>query len=165
MKKLFLVLAINYLALSCDRINPKTEPFYCKINGKKFIPETDNSPFGGIGSSPLKISRDLQYGWLYIEALNRPQSVSISIKLDANEVISVKEYILSNDIKTSTGSYYYDILASSKDRERLLSSTGKINITKIEGKKIWGTFEFKTKSTKINQEFDITDGRINGISY
>ena len=166
MKIKHLIFAIPFLFFGCKtKIDPKKEAFYCKINGKEFIPEVDKSPIGGIGASPLKISWDRTNGWLYINALNRPQWVGISIKLLPNVEISEGEYTLASNIKTSTGDYYYNTLAEPQDIERLLSTSGKVIITKIVGTTIWGTFEFKTKSIKTNQEYSITEGQFNESRY
>jgi hypothetical protein len=166
MRTKYLIFLLPFIFFACKKtINPKKEAFYCKINGKDFIPEVDKSPIGGVGSSPLKISWDRTNGWLYIDALNRPENVSLYLKLNPNEEITVKEYSLENDLKKSTGNYYYNILAEPQDKERLLSTTGKVIITKIEGTTIWGTFEFKTKSTKTNQEYTISEGQFNELRY
>ena len=82
MKTKYLILLLPFIFFACKKtINPKKEAFYCKINGKEFIPEIDKSPIGGVGSNPLKISWDKINGWFYINALNRPNFVGIIIKL------------------------------------------------------------------------------------
>ncbi|RYU93090.1 hypothetical protein [Emticicia agri] len=42
-----------------DSLLPKEE-FFCRVNGEKFRPEKDDSPVGGIGSDPLKVSWNRQ---------------------------------------------------------------------------------------------------------
>jgi hypothetical protein len=160
----YLIFLLPFILFACFKktINPKKEAFYCKVNGKEFVPEVDKSPIGGIGSSPLKISWDGVNGWYYISALNRPQYVSIFIKLPSNQPISVGEYILGNDLKGSKGYYTFDY--SAPVSEYLISSTGKVTITKVEGVKIWGTFEFRVKDNKQNIEYIISDGQLNELS-
>ncbi len=158
MKKLIFILP--FILFACKKnINPSKQAFYCKINGKEFIPEKDNSPIGGVGSSPLKISWDKQNGWFSIYAVNTPEFVGLTIKLLPNEPIIMTEYLLSNDLKGSKGYYSYD------NTEDIISSSGKIIITKIESTKFWGTFEFKTKSLKTNQEYTISEGQFNNLSF
>jgi hypothetical protein len=166
MRTKYLIFLLPFILYACFKktINPKKEAFYCKINGKEFIPEVDKSPIGGVGSSPLKVSWDRANGWVYISAWNRPDYVSLSIKLkNPNEELSVKEYMFSNNLKNSTGIYTYNSTSSNPDD--LISSSGKIVITKIVGGAIWGTFEFKTKSIKTNQEYTITEGQFNELRY
>jgi hypothetical protein len=100
-----------------------------------------------------------------VDALNRPQFVGISIKLQPNEAISEGDYLLASNVKASTGDYYYNTRAETQDLERLLSINGKVIITKIVGGTIWGTFEFKTKSIKTNQEYTISEGQFNELRY
>ena len=164
MKIKHLIFAIPFLFFGCKtKIDPKKEAFYCKINGKEFIPEVDKSPIGGVGSSPLKISWDRTNGGFYISALNRPNFVGIIIKLSPNQDIVEGEYLLSNDLKGSKG--YYSPDSSAPSPEDLISASGKVIITKIVGTTIWGTFEFKTKSIKISQEYSITEGQFNELRY
>ena len=125
MKKL--LFALPFLLFACKtRINPEKQAFYCKVNGEVFIPEKDSSPFGGVGSSPLKVSYDTQYNWMYISAWNKSEYVSLKIKLNPNEEISIKEYLLTDDIKNSTGTYSYNSTASASERDYLKSTSGKI---------------------------------------
>ena len=164
MKIKYLIFAIPFLFFGCKtKIDPKKEAFYCKINGKEFIPEVDKSPIGGVGSSPLKISWDRTNGWFYINALNRPNFIGVIIKLSPNQDIVEGEYLLSNDLKGSKG--YYSPDSSAPSPEDLISASGKVIITKIVGTTIWGTFEFKTKSIKISQEYSITEGQFNELRY
>lgn len=163
MKTLFFSIILWVFCISCDRINPKNEPFYCKINGKQFIPETDNSPIGGVGSTPLKVEWDKVNSWFYITALNTPNYVALIIKLPQNETIKVGEYLLGNDLKGTKASYSYN--SSSPISEYVVSYSGKIIVTKVEGTLISGTFDFKTKSVKTNTEFDITEGQFNNLRY
>ena len=166
MKIKYLIFAIPFLFFGCKtKIEPKKEAFYCKINGKEFIPEVDKSPIGGIGASPLEVEWDRQNGWFYISALNRPQYVSIKIKLPPNISISTGEYIFSDITNVTKATYSYNSTAELKDKEFLNSTSGKIIITKIVGTTIWGTFEFKTKSIKTNQEYSITEGQFNESRY
>ena len=164
MRTKYLIFLLPFIFFACKKtINPKKEAFYCKINGKEFIPEVDKSPIGGVGSSPLKISWDRTNGWFYINALNRPNFIGIIIKLAPNQDIVEREYLLTNDLKGSKG--YYSPDSSAPTTEDLISTTGKVIITKIEGTTIWGTFEFNVKSSKTNQEYTITEGQFNELRY
>ncbi len=164
MKIKYLIFILPFVLFACEKaINSKKEAFYCKINGKDFVPEVDKSPIGGVGSNPLKISWDRTNGWLYINALNRPNFIGIIIKLSPNQDISEGEYLLTNDLKGSKG--YYSPESSAPSTEDLISLSGKLTITKIEGTTIWGTFEFKVKSIKTNQEYSISEGQFNELRY
>jgi hypothetical protein len=166
MRTKYLIFLLPFIFFACKKtINPKKEAFYCKINGKDFIPEVDKSPIGGVGSSPLEVEWDRQNGWFYISALNRPQYISIKIKLPPNISISTGEYIFSDIPNITKATYSYNSTAELKDKEFLNSSSGKVIITKIVGGTIWGTFEFKTKSIKTNQEYTITEGQFNELRY
>lgn len=162
MKKLLFVLP--FLLFACKTsINPKNQSFYCKINGQEFIPEKDNSPIGGVGSSPLKISRDTQNGWFSIYSWNTPIFIGLTLKVPTNATLEIKDYILGSDLKESKA--YFTNNSTLPVSDYLISSSGKITITKIEGTKFWGTFEFKTKDTKTNQEYVVSEGQLNNLSF
>ena len=164
MKIKYLIFSIPFLFFGCKtKINPKKESFYCKINGKEFIPEVDKSPVGGVGSSPLKIEWDKVNNWFYISALNTPNYISIKIKLPSNESISLGEFIIGSSMNSTKATYAFD--SSGPVSEYLLSTSGKVIITKIVGTSIWGSFEFKTKNSKTNTEYNITEGQINELRY
>lgn len=167
MKNIISTLLLAILLSSCSwfgSLKPK-ETFYCKINGIAFRPEKDNSPIGGIGTDPLKVTWDKTYNWLYIQARETPQLLSISIKLSPNEFVSEKEYLFENDLKKTSANYYLDYTLDPTKRELLISNSGKIIITKIDGYNLSGTFEFTCKSAKTGIEYKITNGEFNNISY
>ena len=130
MKKL--LFALPFLLFACKtRINPDKQAFYCKVNGEVFIPEKDTSPFGGVGSSPLKVSIDTQNGWFSIYSRNSPIFIGLTIKTPASTTLELKDYILGNDLKDSRAYFTYDSTLPVSDY--LISSSGRISITKIEG--------------------------------
>jgi hypothetical protein len=153
----FFLFGVLIISNSCQLPPSPNEPFYCKINGKAFRPGKDTSPFGGIGVSPLRYSKEFDLGWYYIIASNSPREVSLSIKLNPNEVIHEGEYILGNDLKQSTGNFYEN--ANQSNAIRLVSSTGKLTITRLKNSRLSGAFEFKTKN-KAGTEFLITNGQV-----
>jgi hypothetical protein len=167
MKTLILSLILSLSLSSCAWIKSlgPEEPFYCKINSEKFRPQKDDSPIGGWGSKPLKASIDKDYHWLYIQAINSPELISISIKLNQDNKVEIGEYQLVNDISNTSASFYLDYTAEPNQRERLVSTSGKVTISKVEGIYIYGTFDFSCKSTKTASEYKITEGQFNKLSY
>jgi Family of unknown function (DUF6252) len=165
MKNILIIIIFSTFFAGCGWFKPATPPkvFYCKINGVEFVPELDNSPIGGVGSSPLKVNRDLVNGWFYIQAVNRPNYVSLRIKLPPNTDLTTGEYNLKTELNSSSGVYSYN--STSSQSEYLNSTSGKLIITKIEGTTIWGTFEFSTKSTKTNTDYIISKGEIIALRY
>jgi hypothetical protein len=164
MKKIIrlMILTVSFISNSCQLPPSPNEPFYCKINGKIFRPEKDNSPFGGIGVSPLRINWEKGEGWFYLDAKNGNNYVSFSIKLPASEEMKEMEFnltptdtkinaVYSNNIRQSNSTY-------------LKSISGNFKITKASTNKISGTFEFKTID-KSNKEYIISNGQFNSLSY
>jgi hypothetical protein len=167
MKNILLFIAFSTFFTGCNlfkkAVTPK--PFYCKINGVDFIPEVDNSPIGGVGASPLKISFNSSNNSFTIFATNKPRFVGLSLIISNLNEIKVKEYILSDKLIESKGSFAYDINPSSGLTDFLYSTSGKLTITKKENTTIWGTFEFVTKSSINNTEYKITNGEFNALRY
>jgi hypothetical protein len=162
---------LSFLLATClsgcgfiESLKPK-EDFYCRVNGDKFRPDEDNSPIGGIGTSPLRVSLDRNYNWLYIEARKSPQSVTILIKLNQDNLIKENEYSLENNTTKTFATYYTDYTALPSVRERLISTKGILRITKVDGYNLSGTFEFTCKSAKTGKEYKITKGEFNNLSY
>ncbi len=156
------VLLLSLLIFSCDLITPKNEQFYCKVNGKAYRPKDSSSPVGGVGAATLTVEWDKK-GWFYIRGRQNTEIVSLSIKLDPNSFLQIQEYPLGNSFTNTSGDYYYDYTVNNP--ERLISIDGKVNISKIEGKYIWGTFEFNTKTSNSGKSFSITKGQFNQLYY
>ena len=160
MKKLtfaFFILCFS----SCQLFEPKpeSEKFYCKVNGKAWRPEKSSYSLSSPLSAELKTN-----GLFIISAFNEVESFSIGIKLKANEPLLIQEYELQNNpTNGSSATYYYDF--SLPTRDRLLSKSGKVNITKNENRIISGTFEFTTYSDIKKKNFKITKGQFNDLIY
>jgi hypothetical protein len=162
---------LSFLLATCltgcgfiESLKPK-ETFFCRVNGEKFRPEKDDSPIGGIGSDPLRVTLDRKYNWLYIQARKSLQYISIVIKLDQDSAIKVNEYTLVNEITKTHASYFVDYTAHPSVLEELISINGVVRVTKIDGYNLSGTFEFTCKSAKNGKEYKITKGEFNDISY
>ncbi|UBM58099.1 hypothetical protein LAG90_14935 [Marinilongibacter aquaticus] len=167
MKKVLFTLILSLALQSCDWIKSlgPEEPFFCKINGQKFRPEKDTRSFGWGGVGPLNVTVDKEFNWLYIDATNTPQLIYISVKLDANNKIELGQHIMYNDIGKTSGSYFVDFTQEAGKRNRMLSKTGIVTISKVDGYKICGTFEFTCKDSTNNKEYRITEGEFNKLSY
>jgi hypothetical protein len=159
---LILLLPLFVVLLSCDKNEPKkNETFYCKVNREAFRPDKDNSPVGGIGSSPLSIQYNNQTKTLTIYSRNNPRFVGLKIVF-VNSV-EVGSYTLSSDVNKNIGIFTPDRTLQNPDD--IYSNTGIFTIAKIDGFNISGAFEFNCTSSKTGKEFKITEGQFNNVSY
>jgi hypothetical protein len=149
--------------ISCDKNEPKrNETFYCKLNGEAFRPDKDNSPIGGIGSSPLRVQFNKDNGTLFISVRNSPREISLLL-LNTGRALKTGSFELLNDSLSSKGSFTPS--NNTSPVEDILSNSGQLNISKIDGFNISGTFEFTCKSNKTGKEYRVTEGQFNSISY
>ncbi|UBM58098.1 hypothetical protein LAG90_14930 [Marinilongibacter aquaticus] len=164
MKKILFTLILSLALQSCDWIKSlgPEETFFCKINGQKFRPDKDNSPIGGWGSKPLRVEYNKGTKILFISVRNSPKVISLVILLEDN-VLSLNEFSLSNDSLSSKG--YFTPDNGRIPLIKTISSRGRLEITKIEGYNISGTFEFVCKDSTNNKEYHITEGEFNKLSY
>jgi Family of unknown function (DUF6252) len=163
MKKKSAFLFITLCLTACNWLPPSpNEPFYCKVNGKNFRPEKDTSPVGGIGSDPLRISWDKITGRLFITSRNSPEEISLVIVFPNKDIV-IGEFKLENQKGFSSG-----VIIPDNDKipnEQIVSSSGKVIISKIKGYEISGTFEFTCKSLNSGKEYKITKGCFNKLTY
>jgi Family of unknown function (DUF6252) len=162
MKYLIKFCFIIIILSSCQLFSPKpeSEAFYCKINGKGYRPEKKTLPTAS--ANPLQAEWNKK-GFFNISATNINQFVGLSLKLEPNQPLLTGEYTLSDKIPGNIGDYYYNINIS--NRERLLSKSGKLNITKIKDNLISGTFEFTCYSEIKKKTYKITKGQFNDLAY
>lgn len=165
MRTTLLTLLLTTILSSCSwfsSLKPK-ETFYCKVNGKAFRPSKDNSPIGGIGSDPLKVTFDKDKGTFSIIVRDSPDLMAFFLTLSPNESLKVQEINLTSNVNASKS--YYTLDYAEANKEQMISQNGKFSFTKIDGYNLSGTFEFTCKSAKTGIEYKITDGQFNDISY
>ena len=150
----FVVISFGFS--SCNWLPPSpNEPFYCKVNGKKYRPQKTDFV-------SLKATWNSKDGSLYISTRNSPQEIGLFIFMK-NKELSISDYTLSNDKLATKGLYTPN--NGEIPSQNLISTSGNVSITKVEGYNIWGTFEFTCKSTKTGTEYNITKGEFNNLSY
>lgn len=152
MKNLVIVLIAVISLSGCGLIGPKDPEFYCKIDGKKFIPQNDDN-FGGV--SPLRVNFNKTSGSLWINAINSGKSITLYIKFP-NQVISTGTFRLESNSKPNIGIYAPNYAYSDT---RYNSESGNITITKFTDSKINGTFEFTGIDSLSNKKSTITEGK------
>ncbi|RYU96564.1 hypothetical protein [Emticicia agri] len=145
-----------------DSLLPKEE-FFCRVNGEKFRPEKDDSPVGGIGSTPLRVEWYKDKKTLFISVRDSPREIGFII-LFPNEQIEVQSFLLKPDINASKA-YFTPSNSHSAPVENIISQEGTFTVSKIDGYNLSGTFEFTCKSAKNGKEYTITKGEFNDISY
>jgi Family of unknown function (DUF6252) len=162
MKHILLSLILVFGLLACNWRPPSpNEPFYCKVNGKNFRPEKDNSPIGGIGSDPLRIIWEKNDGTLFINARNSPIEITVFI-IFPNKEVKIGSYSLKNEANSSKGVFTPNI--SANKIEDINAFEGNCIIEKINGNEISGTFEFTCKSLNTGKEYKITKGCFNKLT-
>jgi hypothetical protein len=157
MKNLVIIL-IAVLSLSgCDRVNPKNYPFYCKIDGKKFVPENDSSVPGTIGSDPYSYTFSEERGSLFITVRNSPQVVTLRI-LFPNKKIEEGKFTLSDEIQGV--SYAVFTANNGVSNTKSYSQSGWIRVTHAdENGHFNGEFEFTTYNEYLGKTVKITEGK------
>lgn len=163
--KLLLILFVLTISLSgCsffESLLPK-EKFFCRIDGEKFRPRKDNAPVGGIGADPIRRYGSIKDTLFTIYVDGENQFIGLTIKAHSLNKIDVGKYLLTNNGKGSHAIFTPDIGAIKP--EIIYSNSGVINVTKAEGLKISGTFEFTTQTNnRAFKEYKITKGRFNGL--
>jgi hypothetical protein len=159
MKNLVIIL-IAVLSLSgCDRVNPKNYPFYCKIDGKKFVPEKDTRPIGSGGAAPYRYEyprEDKKSMSFFVK--NGSKDIALLIKLPSGK-LEVGEYALTDDVPNTSYAMY---IPNNNDnpKPRLYSQSGWIRITRAdENGHFNGEFEFTTYNEHLGRTVKITDGK------
>lgn len=156
MKNIFFILILSLGLNACDMfISPKSYDFYCKIDGKKFVPERDTRPPFSGGAGPYRIQYNNVDGTLWISVKNGQQMMSLFIEFDNPEgekgVFLIKEG--SNDVKAT---YYPNGSKSGTN-----AVTGSIEILQIDDYDIVGKFDFVVKNKETSKDYKITKGHFN----
>ncbi len=166
MKKLavFLILLSFY---SCGEPPPQpNEPFYCKIDGKRFRP--DNG--GDIFFEALLAQRDENNNIFDITVYSEERGwVGLFLKFkNIHTEFKEKNYVMNDEFKGhySTPNKTVNGVSSSTTYESYLQS-GFITFSKIDTVKqrVSGTFEFKAKDKKSEKTISITKGQFNDVFF
>lgn len=160
---LFFFIPLFIGLISCDKNEPKkNETFYCKVNGEAFRPRKDNSPIGGIGSNPVRVTYSKNDSTLTILVDGETEFIGLRLKLNS-KLIEKGNYNLGIDNLLSRGTYS----PNRKDTQidYLYSNSGIISLNTIDNFNLKGTFEFTCKSNKTGKEYKVTEGQFNNISY
>ena len=147
----YFTLAVLLLATACKKDNNNNnnnnsgtgKPFYCKLNGTEFIP-------GGGGR-------------FYITPMNTIQIVGDTTFTTIEIYVSksdVGEYTLASG--TPSASNNIASVYINDGNKAYISTSGKVKITKSDGSKISGTFQYDAKDASGNV-MHVTDGAFNGI--
>jgi hypothetical protein len=157
MKKLLIILIAVISLSGCDRINPKNYPFYCKIDGKEFVPENDTRPIGGVGTEPYDYELSQEDKLFYLRVRNSSTVISMFIFLP-NGKLEVGEYELSDDVPNT--SYASFRLMNETQDTRSYSQSGWVRITQAnENGNFNGEFEFTTYNEYLGKTVKITEGK------
>lgn len=167
MKYLFILLF--FILGACEPPPKPNEPFYCKIDGKKFRP--DNG--GDVFFEPLLAQINRDFHFFYITANNskygnKSMSVSFSITLDSSNRIKPISYKIGVDAKANCSTGYIMINGNNKNHDyKYIENSGKILITKVDSVKqlVSGTFEFEARSIYTDEIVKVTDGCFNDVFY
>jgi len=162
MKNLIKIICGILLLTSCQLFSPRpeSEPFYCKINGKGWRPEKKTLPT--VSANPL-IAEWNKKGRFNILAYNNEETIGLSIKLEPNVQLKIGQYVFDKISSGTSADYYYN--SYERPSERLISNSGKMEITKIENGKVSGTFEFTCYSDIKKKTYKITKGQFNDLIY
>ena len=162
MKSKFATLLIIIGLTACNWIPPgPNDPFCCKINGKKYSPESSSS-IATVGSDGLQVTWEEKDGILLIRTRNKAKSMLLYLVFE-DKIIKEGRIQLSNDLKKSR--IYYTDNNKNSISSYLISKTGFIDITKKDGYLLTGTFEFDTYDPILKKEIKITKGIFNELSY
>ncbi|RYU93095.1 DUF6252 family protein [Emticicia agri] len=164
MKLLLIFFALTISLSGCsffDSLLPRGK-FFCKIDGENFKPRKDDAPVGGIGASPIRRYLNLKDTLFTIYVDGENQSIGLTLKARSLDKINVGKYLLKNNNKNSHAIFNPDRRAHKQ--EIIYSKNGYINVTKSEGFKISGTFEFTTEiNNRAWKEYKITKGQFNEL--
>lgn len=160
MKTQILFLTLIFSLISCKMFNPKpeSEDFFCRINGKAFRPEPKSY------SLPPQLTSELSKndGRFIIRAINGAKSIKLFLQLEPNTFPNVGSYSFSNDTKNNHSIYYYEYSDLTK---KAISKNGTLEITKIEGNTISGTFVFEAYSEQNKKTYNIKYGQFNDLDF
>lgn len=157
MKKVLIILVVFFSLSACEMgINPKNYPFYCEIDGKKFVPERDTRPIGGIGSDPYSYEFSHEDKSFFIRVRNSPKVVILLVRFP-DGVFEAGEYSLSDNISSS--SYAYLNANNNKRDSHSYSQSGWVKITEVDGNKFNGEFEFTTYNEYLGRTVKVTNGK------
>jgi hypothetical protein len=158
----FVLLSIS----SCGEPPPKpNEPFYCKIDGKRFRPDNGGDAF----FEALLAQRDEKYKLFYITAYAQGgETVGIATKFNDLKDFQVKTYSMNEEFKGNYTSKSENIngIGIQTDYETF-SKSGFVTFTKIDTLKqiVSGVFEFKAKDKKSEKIISITKGQFNDVFF
>ncbi len=165
MKKL--TLCFMFALYACGEPPPSpNEPFYCKIDGKKFRP--DNG--GDIFFQALLAQKDKQNNIFDITVYSEGKGwIGIFLKFkNIQTEFKEKTYIMGEEVKGhySTPEKTINGVSSSTTYESY-SQSGYIIFSKIDTLKqeVSGTFEFKAKDKISGDIISVTNGQFNNVFY
>ena len=152
--KHLLYIILLFIVLSCELIKPINNEFYCKIDGKKFVPGNCDPCI------PINITWDEKSGDLSIIASSKSANIIIFMKFD-DKILQPRKFILTSGISNPKGIYTKKI--DYKTSIDSYSETGSIEITKKSGYLISGKFDFTTNKNGVT--YKITNGVFNDTPY
>lgn len=158
MRNILFIFILSLGLNACEMgINPKNYPFYCEIDGKKFVPERDRRIPEMIGSTPYQTSFPKNNGiYLSFFARNSPVEVTISLKIP-EDGLSVGEYLLEDNEGVDSYAAY---TPNNRDRSsRSRSQSGWVKIAEVENGKFRGEFEFTTYNEYLGRTVKVTNGK------
>ncbi len=165
--KNFAVYLLLFTLSSCGEPPPKpNEPFYCKVDGKRFRP--DNG--GDIFLQALLVKKSIPNNLFYFNVYSEGNGwIGISAKFkDIQNEFKEKTYEINQEFKAhySTPEKTVNGVSSSITYESFAKS-GFITFSKIDTlkKEVSGTFEFKAKDTKSDKIISISKGQFNNVFY
>jgi hypothetical protein len=165
MKQIAYFLLAALLFTACEPGPKPNEPFYCKIDGKKFRPDNGGDTF----LEPLLAERDGENNNFYIIVIGKNgRGLSFGRKFPSLKEFTPKRYDVNDEFRANhSGDYVITNGRNNREEFEAFENSGYIEFTKVDtvSQRVSGTFEFKVKSKLTGKVIDVKDGCFNDVFF